>query len=89
MKVSASAIEELKLGTSTQKCKAVNRSLSVSLPKHNDFPRNVQSDYSKGQLDPKPSTGNTAIASDSASYIHKHSQRNGFYVISACLLPSH
>ena len=42
MKLSASAIEELKLGTSTQKCEAVNRSLSVSLPKNNnDFPRNV------------------------------------------------
>ena len=41
MKLSASAIEELKLGTSTQKCEAVNRSLSVSLPKNNDFSRNV------------------------------------------------
>ena len=75
MKVSASAIEELKLGTSTQKCKAVNRSLSVSLPKHNDFPRNVQSDYSKGQLDPKPSTGNTAIASGvQVTFINTHKE---------------
>ena len=41
MKLSVSAIEELKLGTSTQKCEAVNRSLSISLPKGNDFPRNV------------------------------------------------
>lgn len=41
MKISVSAIEEMKLGTSTQKCEAVNRSISVSLPKNNDFSRNV------------------------------------------------
>ena len=41
MKLSTSAIEELKLGTRMQKCEVVNRSLSVSLPKNNDFPRNV------------------------------------------------
>ena len=41
MKISVSAIEQMKLGTSTQKCEAVNRSISVSLPKNNDFARNI------------------------------------------------
>jgi hypothetical protein len=36
-----SAIEQMKLGTSMQKCEAVIRSISVSLPKNNDFARNI------------------------------------------------
>lgn len=41
MKLSVSTIEELKLGTSTQKCEAVNRAISVSLPKNVNYSRNV------------------------------------------------
>jgi len=42
MKVSESAIDELKLGSSTQKWAAVNRSLSVALPKNTNYSRNVE-----------------------------------------------
>jgi hypothetical protein len=41
MKLSISALDEMKLGTSTQKCEAVNRSISVSLPKNVNYSRNV------------------------------------------------
>ena len=41
MRISVSAIEEIKSGTSTQKCESVNRAISVSLPKNNDFSRNI------------------------------------------------
>lgn len=41
MRIGVSAIEEVKSGTSTQKCEAVNRAISVSLPKNNDFSRNI------------------------------------------------
>lgn len=41
MKLSESALEELKTGTSTQKCEAINRSFSVSLPKNVNYSRNV------------------------------------------------
>ena len=45
MKLTASAIDELKLGTSTQNCEAVNRSLSVSLQKNNDFQEMYTADF--------------------------------------------
>ena len=41
MKLSVEAMELLKLGTSTQKCEALNRSISVSLPKNVNFSKNV------------------------------------------------
>jgi len=42
MKLSYSAAEQLKLNTDTQKCEAVNRSLSVSLPKNVNYSRNFE-----------------------------------------------
>ena len=42
MKLSESAVELLKTGTSTNRCESVNRSISVSLPKNNDFGRNAE-----------------------------------------------
>ena len=41
IKLSTAAMESMKLGTSTQKCEAVNRSISVSLPKNTNYSRNV------------------------------------------------
>lgn len=41
IKLSATSMEEMKLGTSTQKCEAVNRAMSVSLPKNVNYSRNV------------------------------------------------
>ena len=41
MKLSDAAIEVLKFGTNTQKCEAVNRAISVSLPKNTKYGRNV------------------------------------------------
>ena len=37
MKLSVAAVEQIKLYTDTQKCEAVNRALSVSLPKNVNF----------------------------------------------------
>ena len=37
MKLSVAAVEQMKLYTDTQKCEAVNRALSVSLPKNVNF----------------------------------------------------
>ena len=37
MKLSVAAVEQMKLYTNTQKCEAVNRALSVSLPKNDIF----------------------------------------------------
>jgi len=41
MKLSCEAMDLLKLGTSTQKCDSLNRSISVSLSKNVNFSRNV------------------------------------------------
>lgn len=41
MKLSEQALERLKLNTDTQKCEAINRSLSVSLPKNVNYARNL------------------------------------------------
>ena len=41
VRLSLEAVEKVKFYTSTQKCEAVNRSLSVSLPKNVNFSRNV------------------------------------------------
>ena len=37
IKLSTASVEQMKLYTDTQKCEAVNRSLSVSLPKNVNF----------------------------------------------------
>ena len=42
MKLSTASVEQMKLYTDTQKCEAVNRSLSVSLPKNVNFSRNME-----------------------------------------------
>lgn len=41
IKLSEASAEQMKLGTSTQKCEAVNRSISVSLPKNVNYSRNM------------------------------------------------
>lgn len=41
MKLSEQALESLKLNTDTQKCEAMNRPPSVSLPKNVNFARNL------------------------------------------------
>ncbi len=41
IKLSLSAVEQMKLYTDTQKCEATNRSLSVSLPKNVNYPRTM------------------------------------------------
>ena len=41
MKLSVEVVESMKLYTDTQKCEAVNRSLSISLPKNVNFSRNM------------------------------------------------
>ena len=45
MKLTASAIDELKLGTSTRNYEAVNRSLSVTLPKTMTFQEMYTADF--------------------------------------------
>ena len=42
MKLSTASVEQMKLYTDTQKCEAVNRSLSVSLQKNVNFSRNME-----------------------------------------------
>ena len=42
IKLSEASAEQMKLGTSTQKCEAVNRSISVSLPKNVNYSRNME-----------------------------------------------
>ncbi|XP_071117093.1 uncharacterized protein [Haliotis cracherodii] len=41
MKLSVEVVEQMKLYTDTQKCEAVNRSMSISLPKNVNFSRNM------------------------------------------------
>ena len=42
MKLSTASVEQMKLYMDTQKCEAVNRLLSVSLPKTVNFSRNME-----------------------------------------------
>ena len=42
MRLSQSAIEEMKLNTSTQKCEGLNRAVSEVLPKHTNYSRNAE-----------------------------------------------
>lgn len=42
IKLSEASAEQMKLGTNTQKCEAVNRSISVSLPKNVNYSRNME-----------------------------------------------
>ena len=42
MKLSCDAVQRLRLNTNTQKCEAVNRSISVSLPKNVNYSRNFE-----------------------------------------------
>lgn len=42
MRLSCDAVHRLRLNTSTQKCEAVNRSISVSLPKNVNYSRNFE-----------------------------------------------
>jgi hypothetical protein len=42
MKLSCDVVERLRLNTNTQKCEAVNRSISVSLPKNVNYSRNFE-----------------------------------------------
>ena len=42
IKLSEASIQQMRLGTSTQKCEAVNRSISVSLPKNVNYSKNME-----------------------------------------------
>lgn len=50
MVLSISALNEMKLNTTTNKCESVNRTISVSLPKNKTYSRNAKSRALSGLL---------------------------------------
>uniref|UniRef100_K1QMY6 Uncharacterized protein n=1 Tax=Magallana gigas TaxID=29159 RepID=K1QMY6_MAGGI len=51
MVLSISALNEMKLNTTTNKCESVNRTTSVSLPKNKTYSRNAKARALSGLLD--------------------------------------